>query len=315
MKNQQNQCNMKKQLSIMMALAVLAIGIITSCKKDPIPNNNEQNNEQPSDTIPSGNDTIPNGNDTIPIGNDTIPIGNDTIPNGNDTIPVVIDGIRFGDTTGMKVTTYNTIMEFDDAWNPILLDLNNDGTNDIRIETYYDGPLAIGQFQELTLHCLSSIKIHGESIEKESYSHRDTTITNYNGWTQIISNYTYSTCGQIDENDPVSTSNVFEITANDFNDHLNFEDNFQFINSTFLFRENVEYTLMNDPNEEEQIVTGSHTKHIYSCWNFPTDEEKYIGFRITKNGNSRYGWLKIKLHPTWGGKVVDTELIETAIQK
>ena len=306
---------MKKQLSIMMALAVLAIGIITSCKKDPIPNNNEQNNEQPSDTIPSGNDTIPNGNDTIPIGNDTIPIGNDTIPNGNDTIPVVIDGIRFGDTTGMKVTTYNTIMEFDEAWNPIVLDLNNDGTNDIRIETYYDGPLAIGQFQELTLHCLSSIKIHGESIEKESYSHRDTTITNYNGWTQIISNYTYSTCGQIDENDPVSTSNVFEITANDFNDPLSFEDNFQFINSTFLFREDVEYTLMNDPNEEEQIITGSHNKHIYSCWNFPTDEEKYIGFRITKNGNSRYGWLKIKLHPTWGGKVVDTELIETAIQK
>ena len=313
---------MKKQLSIMMALAVLAIGIITSCKKDPIPNNNEQNNEQPSDTIPSGNDTIPNGNDTIPIGNDTIPIGNDTIPNGNDTIPngndtipVVIDGIRFGDTTGMKVTTYSTIMEFDDAWNPILLDLNNDGTNDIRIETYYDGPLAIGQFQELTLHCLSSIKIHGESIEKESYSHRDTTITNYNGWTQIISNYTYSTCGQIDENDPVSTSSVFEITANDFNDPLSFEDNFQFINSTFLFRENVEYTLMNDPNEEEQIVTGSHNKHIYSCWNFPTDEEKYIGFRITKNGNSRYGWLKIKLHSIWDGRVVDTELIETAIQK
>ena len=52
---------MKKQLSIMMALVVLAIGIITSCKKDPIPNNNEQNNEQPSDTIPSGNDTIPIG--------------------------------------------------------------------------------------------------------------------------------------------------------------------------------------------------------------------------------------------------------------
>jgi hypothetical protein len=303
---------MKKQLSIMIALVVLAIGIITSCKKDPIPNNNEQNNEQPSDTIPSGNDTIPIGNDTIPIGNDTIPIGNDTIPNGNDTIPPVIDGIRFGDTTGMIVTPHNTIMEYYEAWNPILLDLDGNGTNDIRIETYYDGPMAIGEFQELTLHCINA-RIHGQMVEKESYSHRDTTITNYNGWTQIVYNYTYSTCGQIDENDPVSTSNVFEITANDFNDPLSFEDNFQFINSTFLFREDVEYTLMN-PNEEEQIVTGSHTKNIYSCWNFPTDEEKYIGFRITKNGNSRYGWLKIKLK-SWSGKVVDTELIETAIQK
>ena len=312
---------MKKQLSIMIALAVLAIGIITSCKKDPIPNNNEQNNEQPSDTIPSGNDTIPIGNDTIPIGNDTIPIGNDTIPigndtipNGNDTIPVVIDGIRFGDTTGMKVTTYNTIMEFDEAWNPIVLDLNNDGTNDIRIKTYYDGPLAIGKFQELTLHCLSSIKIHGESIEKESYSHRDTTITTYGDWTNIIYNYIYSTCGKIEENDPVSTSTILEVTANDFNDHLSLDDAFVFGNP-FLFRENIEYTLMHDSNEEEHIVTGSHNKYIYDCWNFPVDEEKYIGFRITKNGNSRYGWLKIKLHPTWSGKVVDTELIETAIQK
>ena len=301
MKNQQNPCNMKKQLSIMIALAVLAIGIITSCKKDPIPNNNEQNNEQPSDTIPSGNDTIPNGNDTIPIGNDTIPNG-------------VIDGIRFGDTTGMIVNPYNTVMEYDESWIPILLDLDGNGTNDIRIETYYDGPLAIGQFQELTLHCINA-QIHGQTVEKESYSHRDTTITSYNGWTQIVSNYTYSTCGKIDENDPTSTSNVFEITANDFNEHLCLEDNFQFKNSTFLFREDIKYTLMDEPNEEEQIVTGSHVHHIYDCWNFPTDEEKYIGFKLTQNGKSRLGWLKIKLHPAWGNSVVDTELIETAIQR
>ena len=70
-----------------------------------------------------------------------------------------------------------------------------------------------------------------------------------------------------------------------------------------------------NPNEEEQIAVGSHKKYIYDCWNFPTDEEKYIGFRINLNGTLRYGWLKIKLHPTWGGKVVNTELIEIAIQK
>lgn len=298
---------MKRQLSIMIALAVMAIGIITSCQKDPIPNNNEQNNEQPSDTIPIGNDPIS-------IGNDTIPIGNDTFPNGNDTIPVLIDGIRFGDTTGMIVNPYNTVMEYDESWIPILLDLDGNGTNDIRIETYYDGPLAIGQFQELTLHCINA-QIHGQTVEKESYSHRDTTITSYNGWTQRISNYTYSTCGQIDENDPTTTSDVFEITANDFNEHLNLDDNFQLQNSTFLFREDVKYTLMDEPNEEEQIVTGSHVHHIYDCWNFPTDEEKYIGFKLTQNGKSRLGWLKIKLHPTWGNSVVDTELIETAIQR
>ncbi len=287
---------MKKQLSIMMALAVLAIGIISSCKKDPIPNNNEQNNEQPSDTIP---------------------MGNDTIPNGSDTIPVVTDGIRFGDTTGMIVTTYNTIMEYDEAWNPIIIDLDHNGTDDIRIETYYDGPLAIGQFQELTLHCLNgqmNTNFHGQNIEKECYSHRDTTITNYGEWTQILYNYTFSTCGMIGENDPVSTSTVLEVTANDFNDHLSLDDAF-ISGNPFLFRENVEYTLMNDYNEEEHIVTGNHIHSIYDCWNFPTNEEKYIGFKVYSDGEYRLGWIKIKLHPIWGNREVDTELIETAIQR
>ena len=139
---------MKKHILLFSTLALLAVAIVSSCKKDPDPNNNSENN----------------------------------------------DGIHFGDTTGMIVTTFNSIMEFGEHWRPIVIDLDGDGTNDIRIETYYDGPLAIGQFQELTLHCLnsphSSIRIHGENAEKESYSHRDTTITNYNDWTQIIYNYT-----------------------------------------------------------------------------------------------------------------------------
>lgn len=259
---------MKKQLSFMMALAVLTIGIITSCKKDPDPNDNE----------PS------------------------------------LDTIHFGDTTGMIITTYNTIMEFDDIWHPFVLDLNGGGVDDIKIETYYDGPLAIGEFQTLTLYCLNNhTELLGDSIVIESYSHRDTTTTVSGEWTTIINSYTFSTCNQIEENDPVYTSTVFEVAANDFNDTFNEDNHFQ-SSEVKLFRQNVEYTLMN-PNEEEQIAIGSHNKYIYNCWNFPTDAEKYIGFRVTQHGNSRYGWLKLKLHPTWGGNVVNTELIETAIQK
>lgn len=264
---------MKKQLSIMIALVVLAIGIITSCKKDPIPNNNEQ---------------------------------------PTDTIPTVTDRITFGDTTGMIVTTYNTIMEFDEGRNPIILDLNDGGIDDIKIETYYDGPLAIGEFQTLTLHCLNDhTELLGDSIVKESYSHRETTYDTIDDYIVITHAYTFSTCETIEENDPVNTSKVFEVFANDYDNAFGAEDHFQ-TGEAVLFRENVKYSLAN-PGDE--IVDVNYYNNIYDCWNFPTDEEKYIGFRITKNGNSRYGWLKIKLHPTWGGKVVDTELIETAIQK
>ena len=45
---------MKKQIIIYGALTLLAIGIISSCKKDPDPNNNGQNN----DTIPTVTDGI-----------------------------------------------------------------------------------------------------------------------------------------------------------------------------------------------------------------------------------------------------------------
>ena len=271
---------MKKQLSVMMALAVLAIGIITSCKKDPDPNSNGQNNEQPSDTI-----------------------------------PVVIDGIRFGDTTGMKITTYNTIMEFDDIWHPFVFDLNGGGVDDIKIETHYDGPLAIGEYQSLTLYCLNDhTELFGDNIEKEIYSHRDTTITTNSDWTIIVYNNTFSTCGKIEENDPVSTSTVFEVAANDFNDTFNVDDHFQSI-EVRLFREDYSFEWLNDYNEDEQYVVRSENRYIYDCWNFPTDEEKYIGFKITINDKPRLGWLKIKLHSTWEGRVVNTELIETAIQK
>ena len=259
---------MKKQLSIMMALAVLAIGIITSCKKDPIPNNNEQNDEQ----------------------------------------------IHFGDTTGMIVTTYDSIMSYDESWRPFVLDLNGDGTDDIKIETIYDGPLAIGEFQTLTLHCLyNQTELLADSVAKESYSHRETTIDTTGEYTITTNSSIFSTCDKIEENDPVHVSNVFEAFAFDRDDLFDIDAHFQ-SGKVALFRQDVRYSLA-DPDDINHTVSINAYESIYSCWNFPTDEEKYIGFRITKNGNSRYGWLKIKLHPTWGGKVVDTELIETAIQK
>lgn len=262
----------------MIALALLSISLISSCKKDPIPNN-DQNNNQPTDTIPA-----------------------------------VTDVLYFGDSTGMIVTTYNSVMEFDDNSRPLLLDLNGDGADDIKIETIYDGPLAIGEYQTLTLYCLNSrIELLGDSIVKESYSHRDTTITTNNGWTTTTYGYTFSTCDKIDETDYVGNAKVFELTACDANDPLSLNDHFQ--SAEFkIFRENYSYSLYY-PDEATQTVMGNHNKYIYDCWNFPTDEEKYIGFKLTRNGTSRLGWLKIMLCPTWDGRVVNTKLIEVAIEE
>ena len=43
--------------------------------------------------------------------------------------------------------------------------------------------------------------------------------------------------------------------------------------------------------------------------NFPKNETKYIGFKLTENDKSRLGWMKVILHEDY------VELLETAIQK
>ena len=276
---------MKKQIFLFSVLVLLAIAIVSSCQKDPDPNNNNQNNEQPTDTI-----------------------------------PIVTDGIRFGDTTGMIVTAYNTIMEFDEQWHPFVLDLNGGGVDDIKIETVYDGPMMTNS-QELTLYCLNDhTELLGEIVEKESFTSTETSYETGLSWdddttmiVMAITSTVYSTCEKITENDQVHISNVFEVTANDYDDVFSKDDNFQSKNIT-LFRQDVSYGTTMEYITADTIFFSSQD-YIFHCWNFPTDVEKYIGFRITQHGNSRYGWLKLKLHSTWSSKVVDTELIETAIQK
>ena len=269
-------------------MLLAAICIMQSCKKDPAPNNNGQG-EQPTDTIPMGNDTIPD-------------------------VPVATDKFFFGDATNMIVTTYDTIMEFDDNNRPFILDLNNDGFDDIKIVTNYDGPMAIGQHQTLSLYCLHQyIEILADTVVKESYSHRETSTSENNGWVITTRKYVLSTCEKIAEDDPLNNTKVFEVFANDADDAFGIDDHFQSGNAV-LFRESYAYSL-SDPNVDNQTVTTNYTQFIYTCWNFPTNEEKYIGFRINLHGNPRYGWLKIKLVPTWSNKVVNTKIIETAIQK
>ena len=273
---------MKKTLLFTLA----AICIMPSCKKDPAPNNNGQG-EQPTDTIPIGNDTI----------------------------PVVTDKFFFGDATNMIVTLYDSIMEFDENGCPFIFDLNGDGIDDIKIETNYDGPMAIGEHQTLSLFCLNQYtEILADTVAKESYSHRDTLTLENNGWIITTHRYILSTCDKIAEDDPINTTNVFEVFANDHDDSFGIDDHFQSGNAV-LFRETCEYSLSNS-NGSNQTVSVDYSKVIYTCWNFPTDEGKYIGFRINQHGNPRYGWLKIKLIPSaWSSKVVNTKILETAIQK
>ena len=60
------------------------------------------------------------------------------------------------------------------------------------------------------------------------------------------------------------------------------------------------------------IMLSENSNYLYDCENFPSNIDKYIGFRITKDGTSRLGWLKLNLI---GDETVKVHLIETAIQE
>lgn len=236
--------------------------------------------------------------------------------------------ITFGDTTGMIVITYDSSMWYNDTGRPFILDLNNDGVNDIKIETYYDGPHQ-EPHQTLTIICLNNnIELFGDSIVKEYYYHHDTVISTYidasqTKWEVTTDEHLLSTCEKPSEDDPIQTTTAFDVFACDGNESITMNDHFQ-SGKAILFREDTYgYLAYPDPTTNTAFVYTS--SQIYQCWNFPTSEEKYIGFKLTQNGNSRLGWIKIFLDPHATlphnpsspdyATVVNTKLIETAIQE
>ena len=224
----------------------------------------------------------------------------------NDTI----NGIHFGITEGMTVVNQDILLAYDDMWNPIMLDLDNDGTNDIKIDTYYDGPLAIGEYQTLTIRCLNNkTEFLCNMIERDRYHHYDTTYHENNGYTSVFYIYKCNTCEPTGENDVVETYEFYSLLANDKYSLLSAEDNFE-KRDFVLFKENVNYTLYSHDNNDSTFYDSKN--YVYDCENFPTNVEKYIGFKYTKHNEPRLGWLKLKL--VYTNHTVDTRLVETAIQ-
>lgn len=201
--------------------------------------------------------------------------------------------IAFGNTKGMKVESYDTHI---DLGKTLALDVDADGTDDLSFISYYDGPMQM-DIQTLYLDCLrNEVELFGEIVEMEGYRHRDTIIDVFEGDTTYHYLYVYNTCEKISDNDEILISRPFMPSANDINGVFNI-DNYFSSEKVILFREN---------------TSAIGQTYIYDCDNFPTNTEKYIGFKITKDNTSRLGWLKLNLI---GDETVNVHLIETAIQK
>ena len=297
-----------KKLSLFFAFALLLVASITSCKKEPVPNGG--NNEQPSDTIvPPNNDTIvPHSNDTI------IPPNDDTIvPQGNSFI--------FGHTEGMIVTNYENVNpQYQNGQYSYSIDLNGDGINDISLVSKDVGSAGLGHAIVSSIKCLENyVELSGETFLQEQYKHSDT-----NSWYYVDPDYpefdsihvfhiiqTY-TCDRISENDIVeSTTEKLLLNAFNEGDELDLEGPFS---NAEVYLKNRSYYIGYEPTGwGTPTLTHLERYYLNNCDYFPLDEVKYIGFRISKNGNEHFGWLKLILADNGYNHFV--RVFETAIQE
>ena len=221
------------------------------------------------------------------------------------------DKIIFGDTEGMNVVNYDTILHMVGT---LSMDLNQDGTDDLRLESRFE-PSYEGQTNDaqiLTLYCLNeNIALFGETIENESYIHRDTFISDEEGYAIVSQVLNYSTCEKEADDDEVLTTNKFMATANAEGGAINMSDNFV-SDRVVLFRENIEFAM--EPITSNDSIYHLTQHYNFDCDNYETNTMTYIGFKLTHEGKSRLGWLKIYLYSLYGN-VVHAENLETAIQE
>lgn len=223
----------------------------------------------------------------------------------------VQDKFVFGNIKGMAVTSYENsplVEQYGhNSWG-YFLDLNNDGQDDVQFHSQVIGSPGVGQDIVTELICHENIALLGDIIDQQKFLHIDTVgcSTDDSIHWDIYINFTI-TCNQIAETDSiVSTNEKFSLYANHAGD--SFETVNTFISTNVTLKNRPYYYPAGDETFGTIVYHHMHDAKD-DCDAFPMDEETFIGFKITKNGRSRLGWMKVILHHD------HVELLETAIQK
>ena len=223
----------------------------------------------------------------------------------------VKDKVVFGDRQGMTVTPYDSTFYPEQyghfSWGNTV-DLDGDGQNDVQFHSQDVGSAGLGHDVVTKLECKhENIELFGDIINQEKYLHIDSTFHTEDSIWWVIGIYETYTCERIAETDSiVSTTEKLSLYANNPNDGFDKDDTFM---STDVVLKNRSYFYPAGTENGDHVLYHYDISYENDCDYFPMDEEKYIGFKITKNDRSRLGWMKVILHDDY------VELLETAIQK
>ena len=275
---------MKKTLFLVL---LAAICIMPSCKKDPAPNNDQ--NEQSSYNI------------------------------------------IFGNYEGMIVTTYDSLewhyyKDEDDSgyvyyiFYSLGINLDSIGDhNGFGLFSYISrNPLAHIPTDPLDYYeiYISSdiVKFHCNKVYKESYYHADSTIIQTDS-IQLIYIDDIMSCNKISESDQLCGSYEDAILVQHrSNETLNKEDYFKTLFQSNLFQSNLVFHPIVVLDTTDVIVYESSTIASEECYNFPLNEEFFLGFKYTDNDRERLGWIKLIIELNDNGHYCPKPL-EVAIQE
>ena len=247
--------------------------------------------------------------------------------------------ITFGDTKDMDVFVYDsTFLSYSNPTQdePVtvnwitcssFVDLDYDGIGDVLFESYggdfwasqymsNDDYLSIHQCFTSSISCGnygSKVALYCDETHYDSYYHSDTTILHSNDTTIVV-------IESVENHKPTSASDIYYGTYPsrilhpcNTGDQLSEKDFFE-RNPRPVFA--FPYGAYGEEYHSNDTVVYNVDYYFDDpSFNFPLDEEKYIGLRLkTDDGKIKLGWLKIILVSQPDG-THRMRLLETAIQK
>ncbi len=218
--------------------------------------------------------------------------------------------VEIGDYTNMVRHIYDSVIVCQGFPASIDLDMDNDKISDVRLISLIWGSAGLGHHPRSELYCLT------ENVSISGYYTADTTFFSFdqssyigNDSTVNINEYYRYSCHKISDHDSVVNIelNSFKVLILSQKDIINQQDVFK-TDSIILTDESYGYppyiTYLQD------TVIHKYQIMYNDCNTFPLNDVNFLGIRIMKGNEIKYGWIKLSIIDK--NKIV---VFETAIQK
>lgn len=220
--------------------------------------------------------------------------------------------ITFGNSNGMIVTSFDTLIKGSYQQSVLDMDVNNDGQNDIRISAQVLGSMGVGYTPQSKIECFrNDIEFLGTVSNDTLFLKREMNVVLGTNPVEIYEKK-YVSCIRLDSlfKPRTISLDIFKLLSNDSGTTFSKADVFQ-SDSLFLSQESVQRRYSGSGYYPDTTVLQGFYTNLNNCFNaFPRGKNQYIGFKFIQNNTERLGWVKIRLD--WDHEI---DIIEWAIQE